>query len=169
LLFVGDAGVTEASRPSRRQGVEWANGWTPMPGLAVDADLAASSARFRDNDVAGRSIPGAIARVASLGLALDSGGRWFGGLRVRYFGSRPLIEDNSVRSAPSALTNLKVGYRVDRHITLSLDVLNLFNRTLSDIDYYYESQLKTEMTPVADFHSHPSEPRSLRLAVRMAL
>jgi outer membrane receptor protein involved in Fe transport len=169
LLFIGDAGITEASRPSRRQGVEWGNSWTPVAGVTVDADVAMSTARFRDAEAAGSRIPGAIGRVASLGATLDRAGRWFGGLRVRYFGSRPLIEDNSVRSASSTLTNLKVGYRVDRHITLSLEVLNLFNRTFSDIDYYYESQLKTEMAPVADFHSHPSEPRSLRLAVRMAL
>ncbi len=169
LLFVGDAGITEASRPSRRQGVEWSNSWMPLAGVTVDADVAVSSARFRDADAAGRHIPGAIGRVASLGAVLDAGGRYFGGLRVRYFGSRPLIEDNSVRSASSTLTNLKVGYRADRHITLSLEVLNLFNRQLSDIDYYYESQLKTETAPVADLHSHPSEPRSLRLAVRMAL
>ncbi|MDD2667794.1 TonB-dependent receptor [Zoogloea sp.] len=169
LLFVGDAGITEPSRPSRRQGVEWTTHWTPLSGLAVDADVAVSSARFRVDEGGGSRIPGALARVASLGVTLDTGDRWFGGLRMRYFGPRPLIEDNSVRSASSTLTNLKVGYRVDRHITLSLDVLNLFDRQLSDIDYYYESQLKTETAPVADLHSHPSEPRSLRLAVRMAL
>ena len=169
LLFVGDAGITEPSRPSRRQGVEWSNFWTPWAGVTADADLAASRARFRDADPAGSRIPGAVATVASLGVAVDLGGRWFGGLRLRHFGPRPLIEDNSVRSASSTSTNLKFGYRVDRHITASLDVLNLFNRKLSDIDYYYESQLKTESHPVADIHSHPSEPRTVRLTLRVAL
>ena len=32
LLFVGDAGTTEASRPSHRYGVEWANYYAPVPG-----------------------------------------------------------------------------------------------------------------------------------------
>ena len=54
-------------------------------------------------------------------------------------------------------------------MTLSLDVLNLFNRRVSDIDYYYESQLKSESLPVADIHAHPSEPRTLRLGLRVAL
>ncbi|TFW09973.1 TonB-dependent receptor, partial [Oxalobacteraceae bacterium OM1] len=40
LVFVGDAGTTEASRPSRRTGVEIANYYTPAPGWIVDADLA---------------------------------------------------------------------------------------------------------------------------------
>lgn len=169
LLFVGDAGITEASRPSRRQGVEWAHFWMVLPGVTVDADLAASSARFRDGDAAGSRIPGAMEKMASLGVTCDPGGRWFGGLRLRHFASRPLIEDNSVRSIPSTLTNLKVGYRVDRHISLSADVLNLFNRRASDIDYYYESQLKSERFPVADIHTHPAEPRSLRFTLRVSL
>ena len=29
LIYVGDAGNTEAGRPSRRTGVEWSNHWTP--------------------------------------------------------------------------------------------------------------------------------------------
>jgi len=169
LLFVGDAGITEPSRPSRRQGVELSSQWTAGAGVSVDADLAVSSARFRDADPAGSRVPGAVATVASVGVAADPGGRWFGGLRWRHFGSRPLIEDNSVRSASSTLANLRVGYRHDRQVTLSLDVLNLANRKVSDIDYYYVSQLKTETAPVADIHSHPAEPRTWRLSVRVAL
>ncbi len=60
LLYIGDAGNTEASRPSERRGIEFANYWTPMPGLIVDADLALSRARFSDDDPAGREIPSAI-------------------------------------------------------------------------------------------------------------
>ena len=35
LLFVGDAGTTEPSRPSRRVGVEWINKYKPVPWLIV--------------------------------------------------------------------------------------------------------------------------------------
>jgi hypothetical protein len=40
LLFVGDVGTTEASRPSRREGIEFANYFTPMEGVIVVADIA---------------------------------------------------------------------------------------------------------------------------------
>jgi len=40
---------------------------------------------------------------------------------------------------------------------------NLTNRRAADIDYSYESQLKTESAPVADTHFHPVEPRNLRI------
>lgn len=57
LLFVGDAGTTEASRPSRRQGVEWSNRYQPLRWLSFDLDFAVSHARFTDADPAGDRIP----------------------------------------------------------------------------------------------------------------
>jgi len=161
LLFVGDAGTTEPSRPSRRTGVEWATFWRPAKGIIVDVDVALSRARFRDDDPAGNRIPGAIERAASAGLAWTQG-PWMAGLRLRYFGARPLIEDDSVRSQGSTLANLKLGYRFTPAIRGSLEVLNLFDRKVSDIDYYYESRLRGEADPVADIHTHPAEPRTIR-------
>jgi len=168
LLFVGDAGTTEASRPSRRTGVEWANYWRPARGIIVDADIAFSRARFRDDDPAGNRIPGAIERAASAGASYADG-PWSGGLRLRYFGARPLVEDNSVRSRSSFLVNLKAGYRISPRFRASVEVLNLFDREVSDIDYYYESRLRSEPDPVADIHTHPSEPRTIRFTVTLAL
>lgn len=170
LVFSGDAGTTNPSFPSRRTGIEWANYWQPRKGLTVDADLALSRARYRDiapGQAAGNAIPGAIEKTASLGASWDDGGPWSAGLRLRYFGPRPLIEDNSVRSASSTLTNLHLAYRLDRQWRFALDVLNLFDRQVSDIDYYYASRLAGEAAPVDDIHSHPAEPRSLRLSARL--
>jgi outer membrane cobalamin receptor len=164
LLFVGDAGTTEASRPSRRTGIEIANYYAPAPGWIIDADFAWSRPRFADADPAGSYIPGAIERTVSVG-ASGSSGPWSGGVRLRYFGSRPLIEDNSVRSASSMLVNAKLGYAVSKDVKLTIEVLNLLNRRVSDIDYYYASRLAGEAVPVADRHSHPGEPRTVRAAL----
>jgi hypothetical protein len=98
LLFVGDAGTTEASRPSRRVGVEWTNRYKPNSWLGIDLDFAYTRARFTDFDAAGDHIPGAPIVVASAGIVLGEAIGWFGSARVRYFGPRPLIEDDSVRS-----------------------------------------------------------------------
>ncbi|UUZ47403.1 hypothetical protein LP420_29480 [Massilia sp. B-10] len=43
--------------------------------------------------------------MASLALALDHIGPWFGALQWRYFGPRPLIEDNAVRSGATSTIN----------------------------------------------------------------
>ncbi|MFN4324551.1 MAG: TonB-dependent receptor [Azonexus sp.] len=166
LLFVGDAGTTEASRPSRRRGVEWTNLYVLADWLAIDADLAWSHARFRDhNPVVGDHIPGAVTTTANIGLTLDHLGPWFGALRLRYFGPRPLVEDNSVRSRASALTNLRVGYKIDQRTQLALDVYNLFDRQANDIEYWYDSQLRGETAASFDRHVHPTEPRTLRLTL----
>ncbi len=167
LVFSGDAGTTEASRPSHRTGVEWGNFWKPRNWLTVDGDISWSRARFTDGDPVGDRIPGAVERTASLGMTVSDLGRWQGGLRFRYFGPRPLIEDNSVRSASSFLTNLNLGYKLAPKTTLALEVLNLFDRKVSDIDYYYASRLRTEAGAVDDIHFHPAEPRTARVILTL--
>jgi hypothetical protein len=167
LLFVGDAGTTEASRPSRRWGVEWNTYAAPRRWLTLDADLAWSNARFADDDPAGRYIPGAVERVASAGVTLDDGRRAFGSLRLRYFGGRNLIEDGSVRSAPTRLLNGQLGVRLGPRTELVLDVFNLFDAHASDVDYFYRSRLPGEPAEgVEDLHTHPTLPRTIRVSVR---
>ena len=89
LLFVGDAGTTEPSRPSRRVGVEWTNEYKVLPWMSVDFDFAYTRARFTDFDLVGDGIPGAPALVASGGVTFGAERGWFGALRARYFGPRP--------------------------------------------------------------------------------
>jgi hypothetical protein len=170
LLFVGDAGSTEASRPSRRRGVELAAFYNLRDWLALDADYAYSRGRFRDNfgdnEPAGDRIPGAVEGVASLGLNLIDLGSVSGELRYRYFGPRPLLEDNSIRSKASSLFNARLGYRLAPRIRLDLDVFNMLNAKVSDIDYFYTSRLNGEPAAgVDDVHFHPVEKRAFRIGV----
>ncbi len=167
LLFIGDAGTTEASRPSRRWGVEWNTYLAPRSWLMLDADLAWSSSRFADDDPAGDRIPGAVERVLSAGVTLDDGARAFGSVRLRYFGERNLTEDGSVRSTPTRLINAQAGYRVAARTELVLDAFNLLNARASDIDYFYASRLPGEpVEGIEDIHTHPTLPRTLRASVR---
>jgi outer membrane receptor protein involved in Fe transport len=164
LVFIGDAGTTEAGRPSHRYGVEWANYYTPRRWLMFDGDIAISSAQFTDADPADNHIPGAVAAVVSAGATVDSLRNVFGSLRWRYFGPRALVEDNSVRSASTSLVNLEVGYRLTDTVRLSLEVFNLLNSTASDIDYFYTSRLRGEPAGgVDDIHFHATLPRTARL------
>ena len=166
LLFVGDAGTTEASRPSRRVGVEWTNKYKPVPWLAFDLDVAYTRARFTDFDPAGDRVPGAPAWIASGAVTFGEETGWFGALKARYFGPRPLIEDDSVHSLSSLIFNARAGYRFDNGIRVQLDVLNLFNARTSQIEYYYLSRLPGEpIGGVVDRHLHPVEPGAIRLTL----
>ncbi len=167
LLFVGDAGTSEAGRPSRRFGIEWTNYARLNRWLTLDADLSISRARFRDFDPAGDNIPGALDRVISGGITAEPLQPIFGSLRVRHFGPRPLIEDASVTSESTTLWNGELGYRLSSKARLVLEVFNLFDADVADVDYFYVSRLPGEPAGgVEDIHTHPTLPRSARVGVR---
>lgn len=169
LLFQGDAGTTaDAGRPSRRVGFEFSNYYRPTKWLTIDADIAFARARYRNFDAVGDRIPGSIEGVASLALAVDNLGPYFGGLQLRYFGPRPLIEDNSVRSDKTMTLNGRIGYKFSPKVRMELEGFNLTNRKDAAIDYYYPSRLPNEAddhvgTP--DKHFHPIESRSFRVTL----
>jgi outer membrane receptor protein involved in Fe transport len=167
LLFVGDGGITEPSRASRRYGIELGAYWSPLDWLIVDADYAWAHARFTQSDPAGDFIPGAVETVISMGLTVHREAGWFGGARLRYFGPAPLIEDNSVRSHSTLLVNADVGYRFSERLDVVASVFNLLDAEDNDISYFYESQLPEEAEPVADIHFHPVEPRALRVTASL--
>ncbi|MFZ6800658.1 TonB-dependent receptor [Undibacterium sp. Di24W] len=163
LSFVGDAGTTEAGRPSRRYGIEMSHNYQATDWLSIDFDAAYAKARSRDFNPAGSYVVGAVEGVAQLSANFEKLGNWSGALRLRYFGPRALIEDNTVRSRPSATLNGRISYRFSPTLKLELEGFNLSNRKDSAIDYYYASQLKGETTAKEDIHFHPLEPRSFRV------
>jgi hypothetical protein len=166
LVFLGDAGTTEASRPSRRIGVEFANVYKPLPWLAFDLDAGYTRARFTSSDPAGDRIPGAVEGVLDGGVEIDDLGPWFGGLRLRYFGPRPLIEDNSERSHATTLLSARIGYKLTQTWRVYVDGFNLLNAKESQIDYFYVSRLRGEPAEgVGDIHFHPVEPASFRVTL----
>ena len=165
LIFIGDAGTTEAGRPSHRYGIEWVNYYSPKTWLIFDADVSISRAQFTDDDPAGNHVPGAVATVVSAGATVDSLRNIFGSVRWRYFGPRPLMEDNSIRSGATSLVNLEAGYKLTDSIHIALDVFNLFNAKHSDIDYFYTSRLPGEPLGVDDIHLHPTLPRTARVSL----
>jgi hypothetical protein len=165
LVYVGDAGATEASRASSRRGVEFNNRYTPVQWLLIDADFAWSRGRFDNGD----RIPNAVDRVASMAVTLRDLAHWTTSLQWRYLGSGPLVEDNSVRSRPSSTLNTRITRGLPgwgRQTDITLDIFNLTDRRVNDIQYFYESRLPGDPAPVADRHVHPAEPRTFRLSLR---
>ena len=165
LVFVGDAGGTEAVDGSRRRGIEASGFWQLNDWLAMNAAYTFTDAEFRDlpDDVS--YIPGAIESNFTLGLNAI----WENGLnasvRLRYLGEAPLIEDNSVRADSSTLMNVGVGYRRGP-FDLRLEAFNALDSDDFDIAYFYESRLPGEAAGVEDVHFHPLEPRSIRASLR---
>jgi outer membrane receptor protein involved in Fe transport len=205
ILFAGDAGNTKASRPSRRYGVEWTNDYRPLSWLSLEGDIAVTHARFRGDDpeqtalyaslagfpaaqignAPGNYIPGAPNVIASAGIRLGEKTGWFSALRYRYFGPRPLTEDNAFVSPATGLLNGQLGYRFDNGWRVQLDAFNLLNSHSDQITYAYGSLLKSDslfavcfppagaptapaavcQTGVMDRVLHPVEPLAIRLTI----
>jgi hypothetical protein len=169
LVYNGDVGATEPGPASRRHGIEIANYYSPTPWLVLDADVSLSQARFAESDPAGRYVPEAVGTVVSAGASVDDFHRAFGSLRLRYFGARALVADNSVRSTPTSLVNLQGGYQVSKTVRAVVDVFNLFDARTSDIDYYFASRLPGEpLEGIEDIHFHPVVPRTVRMGMIVA-
>jgi hypothetical protein len=172
LIYVGDSGSTEVGPASRRTGIEITNYVYPNPWLALDLDLSFSRARFIDVPDDEAYVPGALNRVISGGIAVNPPGGErsgaFGSLRLRHFGPRPLVEDNSVESKSTSIVNGEAGYQFTPQIRLALEGFNLFDAEVSDIDYFFESRLRHEPRPVEDLHFHAAIPRSARVALRVS-
>jgi hypothetical protein len=172
LIYVGDSGSTEEGPASRRLGVEITNYIYPHPWVNLDIDVSFSRARFIDVPEGEDFVPGALNRVISAGVAVNppagvSQGP-FGGIRLRHFGPRPLIEDNSVESKSTSIVNGEVGYKFTDKIRLMVEGFNIFNAEVSDIDYFFESRLQNELQPVEDIHFHAAIPRSARVALKLS-
>lgn len=167
LLFTGDGGTTEPSAASRRGGVTFANFYRPTPNLGLDADLSYARARFGAVASGNDHIPGALESVFAGGVTwTPSGPGLSGSVRLRHFGSYPLVEDNSVRADATSLVAAEGGYVFASGVRLRASVLNVLNSDGYDIQYQYTSRLNGEPAEgVEGVHYHPVEPRQLRLSL----
>lgn len=169
LVFVGDAGGTEASDASRHVGVEWANYLVATDWLQLALDVALTRSRFLDVPEGEDRIENSLGRVITGGVYLGRPDGWMASLQVRHLGPRPLTADGAVTAAASTLLGAKVGTRVGR-VALSADVLNLLDSDAADVSYFYASRLPGEPAAgVDDLHIHPVPPRSVRLTASVRL
>ncbi|NDV90422.1 TonB-dependent receptor [Alteromonas sp. 345S023] len=169
LVYVGDAGFTEASRPSKRFGVELSAYYWINHHFTTDIEAAWTKARFSDSlSGEGEHIDGTVPVVVS------AGGVWYQQsnqqglsytLRARYLSSRTVDSFDKISPPSSFLLNTQLAYTKESW-TLGLEVLNLLNSDAHDIDYYYASRLTGEPEEgVENLHYHPVEPRTVRLSL----
>jgi TonB dependent receptor len=183
LVFDGDAGVTVPSGSTTRTGVEWSNSYHINSWLAAEFDAAFTRARF-DNiappddlgcadaapshpcatpiAIVGRYVPNSPTNVIDAALTAHRDSGLFGSLRARHFGASPLVEDNSARSPQYTTVDGQIGFLKPAKWLVAVDVFNIANVKWNDIEYYYVSRLKNEVSPEPDYVVHPGVPRTLR-------
>ena len=175
LLYVGDAGSTEPSRASTRDGLEATVRWRVAPHWRLDLDAAWSRARYSGAAPAGDGdyIVNAVERVLSGGLDWQSG-PWQAHLRWRAMGPRALDNANTVQSQATSVWNLATRYALRHDLQIGLEVFNLTDQSGNDIEYFYASCTAREVQTsvcgggILDRHVHPMEPRTLRVSARLS-
>lgn len=167
LVYSGDDGTVSPTGPSRRRGFELTAALRPIRWLAIDGNFATNHARFVDAPGFDR-IPNALESAGELGVAALFD-QFTAALRVRYAGPRLLIEDNSVRSPATTVVNLRAA-RTFGSVEVSAELLNLFDTSRADADYFYSSRLPGEpLEGVEGVHSRTVEPRMIRVGAKVAL
>lgn len=169
LVFVGDSGSTEDTGVgSKRHGLELTAYYYLNSTWTFDLEYAWSKARFEEALDGSRDIPGALEHVLSAGVNAQLTDDLYFNLRLRHFDDYPL--DGGLKADASTLANLRIAYRLNDKFDISMDVLNLFDSADRDIEYAYESRLKSELDagldPVLDRHFHIFEPRTAKLNLR---
>jgi hypothetical protein len=183
LVFDGDAGLTVPSGSTTRTGIEWANTYHVNSWLAAEFNAAFTKARFDSNappddlgcgdaapshpcatpiGIVGRYIPNSPTNVIDAALTAHRESGFFGSLRARHFGESPLVEDNSARSPQYTTVDGQIGFLKPRQWLIAFDVFNIANVKWNDIEYYYVSRLKNEVSPEPDYVVHPGVPRTFR-------
>ncbi|MFW8590430.1 TonB-dependent receptor [Glaciecola sp. 2405UD65-10] len=171
LVYVGDAGFTEASRPSERYGAELSAYYWFGHHLTADFEAAYTKARFSDavngeGDYIDGTVPGVVSAGATYYQQSNQQGFSYT-LRARYLSSRTVDSFDSITPPSTFIVNTQIAYK-QADWDLSLEILNTLNSDDHDIDYFYASRLPGEPEEgIEDLHYHPVEPRSLRLTYRL--
>jgi len=165
LVFVGDAGTTEPSDPSRRNGIELNSFWEFTEALVFDFTASKSDGHFRGLPSGENSIPDAHDLVVAAGLTYHNPNGWTSSFRVRHFDDAALTEDESVKKGGSTLVHFGVSYAQESW-ELGLDIINLLDQEDDDIAYWFESRMIGETASFEDIHFHPSNPRAVRALLK---
>ncbi len=163
LVFIGDAGSTEANGKSHRYGVEWTNYYKPADWLTLDADFALTSARYEatPEGETNRYIPNSVGRVISAGATMAVPNGLFTTIRLRHFGDVPLDSSGMFWAGNTNIVNLGAGYQQKKY-KLEVDIFNIFDSATNDIAYAYPYAYPTDAAPQTGIMKHPVEPRMVR-------
>ena len=161
LVFVGDAGTTEARGSTRRRGMEVAARGPVWGPLYFNGSMTWTSAKFDT----GNAIPLAPELTAYGATIL----RWPEGLTTQlqatYLGVRPLTQDRSIKSPSWLVFDLTERYQLPIKLTHGrleafFFIQNLFDTKWEQATFAFTSRLPSEPAAgVEDIHFVPGNPR----------
>jgi outer membrane receptor protein involved in Fe transport len=188
LVFVGDEGTTEPKGPTRRHGFELEGRWRITDWLAADVDVTQVTGRFRNLPPGQDHIPVAPRYTVTGGLTARHPRGVFGAVRNRTISDRPANEDDSLTARGFSVFDLELGYAFHLPqlygpepplLTITVDVLNLFDASYEEVQVATNSCLKSELgrdprcsgsdrVGVPDVDFVPGWPRTVLATMKVA-
>ncbi len=157
LVYVGDAGIVEASGATRRLGVDFALRQQIVPNLFADLDLNYNYGRLLNVPQTENNIPLAPRFTSVAGLSYKKDLGFNGGIRYRAIGDRPANENNTVTALGYFVVDGLVNYTQKRY-EIGLTAENIFNVDWNEAQFDTESRLQNETDPVSELHFTPGTP-----------
>ena len=161
FVYVGDAGVVEASGKSRRMGVDLGIRYQLTDYLFLDADANYTYARSIDEPNGQDYIPLAPDFTTTGGLSIIKWNGFSGGWQYRYLKTRPANEDNSIIAKGYMVSDMNMNYEYGKFV-FGLSAENIFNTEWNETQFATESRLQNESDSVEEIHFTPGTPFFLK-------
>ena len=164
LVYVGDAGITESTGPTRRFGLDLAARYQLTARLFADLDLNYNRGRQVAAPAGANFIPLAPSFTSIGGLTFKARTRFNASLRYRYIHDRPANDDGSITARGYFLLDGVLSYTTPR-FQVGATAENLLNVKWNQAQFATKTRLPTEPvgTSVNELHFTPGTPFYLKL------
>ncbi len=164
FVYVGDAGIVEASGQSLRRGIDLSTRIQLTDWLFAEGDFTYTHARFLDAESGSDYVPLAPIFTTTGGLNVLTRSGWEGSLSARYLGDRPANEDYSLVAEGYFLLDAVVRKDIGP-VSISLMLQNILNSDWQEAQFETTSRLQNEANPVTEIHYTPGTPFQARLSL----
>ena len=166
FVYVGDAGIVEASGKSKRQGLDIIARYQVSKNIFANTNINFTKPRAIGSAKGEDYIPLAPTATSTGGLFYKKLSGFNGGMSYRYIKNRPANEDNSIIAKGYFLLDASFNYTKPKY-EIGLSFENIFNVKWNEAQFATESRLKNETDSVTELHFTPGTPvfAKLKLAV----
>jgi hypothetical protein len=166
FVYVGDAGIVEASGKSKRQGLDIVARYQFSKNIFANTNINVTKPRAVGISKGEDYIPLAPTATSTGGLFYKKLTGFNAGISYRYIKNRPANEDNSIVAKGYFSLDASFNYTQPKY-EIGLSFQNITNVKWNEAQFATESRLQNEIDPVTELHFTPGTPvfAKLKLAV----
>lgn len=168
FIYVGDESVVEASGQSLRFGIDISARYEISRNLYADLDLNIANSRALGVPKNESYLPLAPKFTSVGGITYRKEKGWNGSLRYRHIADRPANNTNTVLAKGYFLVDATLNYSTKKW-EAGISIQNMLNTKWKETQFYTESRLQNEASPVSEIHFTPGTPFFARFSLKFFL